>query len=409
MIKINQGQRLSTSLAPPGDLSHTALNNCVFPVAHFVRRRDWLMQAGAAAVGAVAVTGTGVLAGAALAQSTTVATSTPVASPSVAFPALASTFKLEKKSITIAAANKTALAYLPLTVAEQLGYFALEGLTVEVTEPPSPVRAQQLASSGAADMVCGWIENTLALQAKGQPFSAFVLMGRAPQIAVGVSVKAMPEFKTLADLAGKRVGIVAPGTPSHTVGHAVLARAGLRLGDMNFVSVGTASGALAALRAGQIDAISYFDPLITQLEQRGELRMVADTRTVRGTTLACGGDMPASCLFATPEFIQKNPATVQAATHAIVHALKWLQTAGVSDLMKTVPESYFAGDRALYFAAFARMREAIALDGLIPAGGVRNTLDAMRNAEPLLRAEVIDPDKCFTNAFAQKSKLRFKV
>lgn len=376
MIKINQGQR-----------------------------RDWLIQAGAMVAGT-----TGVLAGAAWAQTATVATvSSPVASPSVAFPALASTLKLEKKSITIAAANKTALAYLPLTIAEQLGYFALEGLTLEVTEPPSAVRAQQLASTGAADMVCGWIENTLALQARGQPFNAFVLMGRAPQIAVGVSVKAMPEFKTIADLAGKKVGIVAPGTPSHTVAHAVLARGGLRLGDMSFVSVGTPISALAALRAGQIDAISYFDPLMTQLEQRGELRMVADTRTVRGTTLACGGDMPATCLFATPEFIQKNPATTQAATHAIVRALKWLQTAGVSDLMKTVPESYFAGDRALYFAAFARMREAIALDGLIPPAGVRNTLDAMRNAEPLLRAEVIDPGKCFTNAFAQKSKQRFKV
>jgi NitT/TauT family transport system substrate-binding protein len=401
MIKINQGQRLSTSLAPISAAS------CID--TRKLQRRDWLAHAGAA-MGAVAVAGTGVLAGTAWAQSTTVATvSTPVVSPSVAFPALANTLKLEKKSITIAAANKTALAYLPLTLAEQLGYFALEGLTLEVTEPPSPVRAQQLASSGAADMVCGWIENTLALQAKGQPFSAFVLMGRAPQIAVGVSVKAMPEFKTLADLAGKKVGIVAPGTPSHTVAHAVLARAGLRLGDMNFVSVGTASGALAALRAGQIEAISYFDPLITMLEQRGELRLVADTRTVRGTTLACGGDMPASCLFATPEFIQKHPVTTQAATHAIVRALKWLQTAGVSDLLKTVPESYFAGDRALYFAAFARMREAIALDGLISPGGVRNTLDAMRNAEPLLRTEAIDPAKCFTNAFAQKSKQRFKV
>ena len=369
------------------------------------QRRGWLIQAGAMVAGT-----TGVLAGAAWAQTTTVATvSSHVASPSAAFPALASTLKLEKKSITIAAANKTALAYLPLTIAEQLGYFALEGLTLEVTEPPSAVRAQQLASTGAADMVCGWIENTLALQARGQPFNAFVLMGRAPQIAVGVSVKAMPEFKTIADLAGKKVGIVAPGTPSHTVAHAVLARGGLRLGDMSFVSVGTPISALAALRAGQIDAISYFDPLMTQLEQRGELRMVADTRTVRGTTLACGGDMPATCLFATPEFIQKNPATTQAATHAIVRALKWLQTAGVSDLMKTVPESYFAGDRALYFAAFARMREAIALDGLIPPAGVRNTLDAMRNAEPLLRAEVIDPGKCFTNAFAQKSKQRFKV
>ncbi len=405
MTKIKQGQRLSTSLLSPNAQGFGAFAASVSTPASGLQRRDWLKQACVAAVA-----GTGALAGTAWAQSASVATvSTPAVSPSVAFPALANNLRLEKKSIIIAAANKTALAYLPLTLAEQLGYFAQEGLVLEVAEPPSPVRAQQLASTGAADMVCGWIENTLALQAKGQAFSAFVLMGRAPQIAVGVSIKAMPEFKTLADLAGKRIGIAAPGTPSHTVAHAVLSRAGLRLGDMNFVSVGTASGALAAMRSGQIDAVSYFDPLITQLEQRGELRLVADTRTVRGTTLACGGDMPASCLFATPEFIQKNPATVQAATHAIVHALKWLQTAGVSDLMKTVPESYFAGDRALYFAAFARMREAIALDGLISPGGVRNMLDAMRNAEPLLRAEAIDPAKCYTNAFAQKSKQRFRV
>ena len=405
MTKIKQGQRLSALILPPNAQGFGAFAASVSTPASGLQRRDWLKQACVAAVA-----GTGALSGTAWAQSASVATvSTPAVSPSVAFPALANNLRLEKKSIIIAAANKTALAYLPLTLAEQLGYFAQEGLVLEVAEPPSPVRAQQLASTGAADMVCGWIENTLALHAKGQAFSAFVLMGRAPQIAVGVSMKAMPEFKTLADLAGKRIGIAAPGTPSHTVAHAVLSRAGLRLGDMNFVSVGTASGALAAMRSGQIDAVSYFDPLITQLEQRGELRLVADTRTVRGTTLACGGDMPASCLFATPEFIQKNPATVQAATHAIVHALKWLQTAGVSDLMKTVPESYFAGDRALYFAAFARMREAIALDGLISPGGVRNTLDAMRNAEPLLRAEAIDPAKCYTNAFAQKSKQRFRV
>jgi NitT/TauT family transport system substrate-binding protein len=96
-------------------------------------------------------------------------------------------------------------------------------------------------------------------------------------------------------------------------------------------------------------------------------------------------------------------------THAMVHALKWLQTAGVSDLMKIVPESYFAGDRALYLAAFARMREAIALDGIIPPMGMRNTLEAVRSAEPALRAQRIDLDKCYTNVFAQKAKQRFKV
>jgi NitT/TauT family transport system substrate-binding protein len=317
--------------------------------------------------------------------------------------------KLEKRRVTIAVSNKTALAYLPLTVADQLGYFQAEGLELELLEPPSMVRAQQMAQSGGVDILGGWLESTLSLQTKGQNFQAFVLQGRAPQIALGISTKTMPSFKSVADLRDKKVGILAPGTPSHTVAHAALAKAGLRLGDMAFVSVGTPSGALAALRAGQIDALCYGDPTITQLEQSGELRVVADTRNLRGTREVCGGDMPSTCLYAPPEFMQKHPNTTQAVANALVHALKWLQTAGLSDMMKTVPESYFAGDRALYLSAFARMREAIALDGVIPPAGVRNTLDAMRRADPMLRMQPIDPLLSYTNLFAQRAKQRFRV
>jgi NitT/TauT family transport system substrate-binding protein len=319
--------------------------------------------------------------------------------------------KLEKRSVVIAVANQAALVYLPLTVAEQLGFFKTEGLDLEVLEVPSLVRAQQMASAvgGGADIVSGWVENTLALQAKGQAFTAFVLQGRAPQIMLGVSTKSLPNFRSLMDLRGKKIGITAPGTPTHTVAYAALSRAGLRFSDMGFVSVGTPSGAQAALRAGQIDALCYTDPLITQLEQRGELRVVVDTRTPRGTVQVCGGDMPSTCLYAPPEWLQKYPNTAQAVANGLVHALKWLQTAGVSDLMKIVPEGYFAGDRALYLAAFARMREAISLDGVIPPEGVNNTLRAMRSADPVLRLDAIDPAKCFTNLFAQSAKQRFKV
>jgi NitT/TauT family transport system substrate-binding protein len=362
-----------------------------------------LANAAWAQVSATAGTTTSTTTGSATA---TAATAVPAGSGTYA---IATNNKLEKKQITIAVANKSALAYLPLTVAEQMGFFRLEGLEVDIIEPPNLLRAQQLTTSGGADIVSGWVEQTLAWQTKEPAFVAFVLMGRAPQMAFGVSTKTLPDFKNLSDLRGKKIGIMAPSTPSHTIAHLVLTRGGLRLGDTSFVSVGTPSGALAALRAGQIDALSYIDPLITQLEQRGELRVVADTRTLRGTLAACGGDMPASCLYATPEFVQKNPVTTQAVTHAMVHALKWLQTAGVSDLMKIVPESYFAGDRALYLAAFARMREAIALDGIIPPLGVRNTLEALRSADPALRAQRIDLERCYTNVFAQKAKQRFKV
>ena len=42
------------------------------------------------------------------------------------------------------------------------------------------------------------------MQAKGQPMRAFVLQGRAPQIVLAVSNKTMSNYKTLADLKGKK-------------------------------------------------------------------------------------------------------------------------------------------------------------------------------------------------------------
>lgn len=367
-------------------------------------RRGWVVGAARIALVAAATCAARAFA---LEEVTPRAAAGVVSSPATS----AQTSKLEKRSLTIAVSNKAALMYLPLTVAEQMGFFQSEGLDVEVQDVPSLVRAQQMASTagGGADIVSGWLENTLALQPKGQAFTAFVLQGRAPQIMLGVSVKSMGSSRSLVDLRGKKIGIMALGTPTHTVAHAALSRAGLRLSEMGFVSVGTPSGAQAALRSGQIDALCYTDPLMTQLEQRGELRVVADTRTLRGTLQVCGGEMPSTCLYAPPEWLQKHPHTAQAVANGMVHALKWLQTAGVSDLMKIVPEAYFSGDRALYLAAFARMREAIALDGVIPPEGVSNTLAAMRNADPALRLEAIDPAKCYTNQFAQSAKLRFKV
>lgn len=79
--------------------------------------------------------------------------------------------------------------------------------------------------------------------------------------------------------------------------------------------------------------------------------------------------MPAACLYAPLEFIQKNPNTCQAMANAIVHGLKWLQTAGPSDIIKTVPENYLLGDRGLYLASFSKVRDAIALDGILPEEG----------------------------------------
>jgi NitT/TauT family transport system substrate-binding protein len=101
-------------------------------------------------------------------------------------------------------------------------------------------------------------------------------------------------------------------------------------------------------------------------------KIISDTRTLKGTHDVFGGLMPAACLYAHVDFVQKNPNTCQALANAIVHGLKWLQTAGPSDIIKTVPETYLLGDRALYLASFNKVREAIALDGLLPEEGAQD-------------------------------------
>lgn len=42
--------------------------------------------------------------------------------------------KLEKSTVQMVVGGKAALQHLPLTLADQLGFFRLEGLTVELTD-----------------------------------------------------------------------------------------------------------------------------------------------------------------------------------------------------------------------------------------------------------------------------------
>jgi NitT/TauT family transport system substrate-binding protein len=332
-----------------------------------------------------------------------------LAAASLGAPALRAQPKLEKKQVSIAVGGKAAFYYLPLTIAEQLGYFKAEGLDVEISDFAGGARALQALAGGSADVVNGAYEHTINMQSKNQHIQSFVLMGRAPQIAVGVSTKAIPNYKALADLRGKRIGVSAPGSSTNMVANLVLSRGGIKAGDVSYVGVGTAAGALAALRSGQIDAMSNTDPVMTMLEQKGDVKIISDTRTLKGTQEVFGGPMPAACFYSHSEFVQKNPGTCQAMANAIVHALKWLQTAGPSDIIKTVPEAYLLGDRALYLASFNKVREAIALDGMLPEEGAKTALKALASFEPSIKPDKIELGKTYTNDFARRAKDKFKA
>jgi NitT/TauT family transport system substrate-binding protein len=314
---------------------------------------------------------------------------------------------LEKPKLTLAVGGKNLLYYLPLTIAEQLGYFKAEGLDMTIADFAGGAQALRAVVGGSADVVSGAFEHTVNMQAKGQRLRAFVLQGRAPQIVLGVNPKTMPSFKTVADLKGKKVGVTAPGSSTNIMLNFVLAKAGLKPTDVSVIGVGASSGAVAAMRSGQIDAISNLDPVITLLQRSGDLKIVSDTRIVAESDKVFGGPMPAGCLYAPQAFIDRNPNTAQALANAIVRADKWLQAAGPADVIKTVPESFLLGDRAVYIDAFLAAKSALSPDGMIPEAGPETARRALASIDSEIANAKIDLSAVYTNEFVKKANAKY--
>ena len=317
--------------------------------------------------------------------------------------------QLEKKDVHIAVGGKASFYYLPLTIAEQLGYFRDEGLNIKISDFAGGAVALRAVVGGSADVVSGAYEHTISLQSKKQMFRACVAQGRLPQIAFGVASAKAAQFKSLKDLKGMKVGVSAPGSSTHNLVKQLLTKAGLDPNkDVAIVGVGLGAQAIAAIKSGQIDAISNTDPVMTKLEQEKAIRLIADTRTVKGTQEVWGAPLPAGCLYAPIEFTQKYPNTAQALANAIVRADHWIAKASATDVAKVVPESYLLGDRALYLFSYDKVKEAISPDGIISDAGAKATLKALAAFDPGVKPSEIRLDQTYTNDFARKANQKYK-
>ena len=311
--------------------------------------------------------------------------------------------------LVMAVDNLASLCYLPLVIAERLDYFRAEGLTVQLLELATPGLALQAVLSGSVHVLSGSYSNIVLRDGRGHGLQSLVLQGRAPQIVMGLSQNRATRFRQWRDLRGSRIGIPGLGTVSHRVARLVLAKGRLGVSDVSFHELSRPTDALAAFRSGTIDAICYNDLTITKLEQAGQLKILADTRTVQGSIELFGGPLPAACLSAKRGWIEARPREAQSVVDALVHALKWLQTAGPSDINKVVPEAYFQGDRALYLAAFSMARGAWSPDGVMPQDGPEVAARILSQLDGGAVVPREDLGTTFTNQFALKAKTRFRA
>jgi NitT/TauT family transport system substrate-binding protein len=326
-----------------------------------------------------------------------------VAAAAIAFTGAASAQTPEKKEIKLGVGGKALLYYLPLTIAERKGFFKEEGLDVEINDFSGGAKSLQALVGGSVDVVTGAYEHTIRMQSKGQDIRAVLELGRFPGIAVGIRKDKAVSYKSPADLKGMKIGVTAPGSSTNMLVNFLLAQAGLTSQDASFIGVGSAASAVAAIRKGELDAISHLEPVLTMLEQSGDIKIVVDTRTEEGTVALFGGSNPAAVLYMKKDFMDKNPGTTQALTNALYKALKWIHTATPEEIAAAVPEEYLLGDKALYIAAVKNSKPTYSVTGLIAESGMKSTNDMLVKFDEEMKTAKVDLAATFEPKFAKKA------
>jgi NitT/TauT family transport system substrate-binding protein len=305
--------------------------------------------------------------------------------------------------VSLGVGGKPLLYYLPLTIAEKRGFFKDEGLDVTISDFGGGAKSLQALVGGSVDVVTGAYEHTIRMQAKSQDIVAVVELGRFPGIVLAVKKSLAGEIKSAADLKGRKIGVTAPGSSTALTAQYAMVKAGLKATDAAIIGVGGSASAVAAMKKGEIDAISHLDPVIAKLEADGDVVAMIDTRTEAGTKALFGGSNPAAVLYTRRDFIEKNPETTQKLVNAFVKALKWIATASPDDIANSVPPEYHLGDRALYIAAVKKSLESYSKDGVIPESGMKSALTALETMDASLAAAKVDLSRTYDGRFAKKA------
>lgn len=309
----------------------------------------------------------------------------------------------EKRTFVFAVGGQEALVYLPFNVAVRLGYFKEAGLTPDIQNFAGGGLALRALIGGSADVVSGFYDHTIQMQAQGRRIKAVVMQQRYPGLVLAVAKHAAEGgVRSLTDLRGKRIGVTAPGSSTHFFVNFLMTRVGVGLDEFSIVGIGAGATALAAVRARQIDALSNVEPTISTLQSTGDISTIlADTRTTTGTLRVFGGPYPAACLYVKEEFIQQNPNTVQALATAMVRALRWIKTHKVEEIVELMPPEYYQGNRELYTQAVRSMLESYSLDGRISPAGAPNALSVLSSFDANVRRATITVGDTYDMRFVE--------
>ncbi|WP_375788357.1 ABC transporter substrate-binding protein [Bradyrhizobium sp. Pha-3] len=310
-----------------------------------------------------------------------------------------------QSKITIAVGGGACLCYLPTVLAKQLGEYDKAGLAVELVDLKGGSDALKAVLGGSADVVSGYFDHCVNLAAKKQELQAFVVYDRYPGLVLVVSPKHTGEINSIKDLAGKKVGVSAPGSSTDFFLKYMLKKNGLDPAGTAVIGVGLGATAVAAMEQGQIDAAVMLDPAVTVLQgSHSDLKILSDTRTQHDTLAVFGGEYPGGALYSTAAWVNGHEKEVQALTNAIMATLAWIHSHTAEDIMAKMPDEIVGKDRAQYLAALKNTIPMYSETGKMDPKGAEAVLAVFSEGSPEVAKAGIDVTKTYTNKFVDQVK-----
>src|SRR5215211_4362803 len=302
-----------------------------------------------------------------------------------------------KTKVSIAVGGAGCLCYLPTVLAKQLGEYDKAGVEVELIDFKGGSQALQAVIGGSADVVSGYYDHCVNLAAKNQHLQSFVVYDRYPGMVLAVS----PEAK---DIAGKAVGVSAPGSSTDFFLKYLLAKNSMDPASASVVGIGLAATAVAAMEHGKVQAAVMLDPAATLLQNKfKDFKILADTRTAKDTLDVFGGEYPGGSLYTRADWIQKNEATVQKMTNAIIATLKWIHSHSAEEIMAKMPDELVGPDKPLYLAALKNTIPMYSETGKMDPKGAQAVLAVFSQSVPEIAKANIDLSKTYTNKFVEQA------
>lgn len=300
------------------------------------------------------------------------------------------------------------LPYLPTTLTQRLGHFEQEGLDVELQDLKGGSKALQALQGGSVDVVSGYYDHTVQMQAKGKDVRAFVNMLRSPSLVLAVSPGAEREITSVKDLKGAKVGITAPGSSTDFFLKYLLTKEGLAPDAASVQAVGGEAAAIAAMESGRVDAAVMVDPAVSLLQQRlgteRRLQLLADTRTPQGSQEIFGvASYPAAVFYANQSWLSAHEDTAARLTRAMLRTLKWIEAHTAAEIQQRMPQEYAAGAPDVYRASIEHAKPGYSTDGLIDADGARAAAELQKSFSPEVTAATLDLSRTYTNTLVREA------